>query len=161
MLISSAVLNTTQSPHVVAQMSSTLASYFAPRTAYACPMPFVPAVGTAVGTVEGCSAVFHVAVVGQGVVATVGDVVAYGVGPGTENWCQRHAAKNRKDEIPTNVRVELSVDVDEDTLHVTLLVGRYCGCKGRSGDGARTGSSALYAPGMLTVSGLAEPEPPT
>ena len=47
-------------------------------------MPFVPTVGTAVGTVEGCSAVFHVAVVGQGVVATVGDVVAYGVGPGTQ-----------------------------------------------------------------------------
>ena len=46
-------------------------------------MPLVPAVGTEVGTVEGCSAVFQVAVVGQAVVATVGDVVAYGLGPGT------------------------------------------------------------------------------
>ena len=46
-------------------------------------MPVAPALGTAVGTVEGCRAVFHVAVVGYGVVATVGDVVAYGVGPGT------------------------------------------------------------------------------
>lgn len=34
------------------------------------------AVGTAVGTVEGWSAVFQVAVVGHGVVATVGEVVA-------------------------------------------------------------------------------------
>ena len=35
-----------------------------------------PPPGTAVGTVEGWRAVFHVAVVGQGVVVTVGDVVA-------------------------------------------------------------------------------------
>lgn len=36
----------------------------------------------AVGTVDGCSEVFQVAVVGQAVVATVGEVVPYGVGPG-------------------------------------------------------------------------------
>lgn len=41
------------------------------------------AVGTTVGTVEGWRAVFQVAVVGQGVVATAGEVVAYGLGPGT------------------------------------------------------------------------------
>ena len=35
-----------------------------------------PPPGTWVGTVEGWRAVFQVAVVGQGVVATVGDVVA-------------------------------------------------------------------------------------
>ena len=40
--------------------------------------------GGVVGTVEGWRAVFQVAVVGQAVVATVGDVVAYGVGPGTK-----------------------------------------------------------------------------
>ena len=48
-------------------------------------MPVAPALGTAVGTVEGCRAVFHVAVVGYGVVATVGEVVANGDGPGTES----------------------------------------------------------------------------
>lgn len=40
-------------------------------------------VGTTVGTVDGWRAVSHVAVVGQGVAATVGEVVAYGEGPGT------------------------------------------------------------------------------
>lgn len=36
----------------------------------------------AVGTVFGWFAVFQVAVVGHGVLATVGDVVPYGEGPG-------------------------------------------------------------------------------
>ena len=39
--------------------------------------------GTMVGTVEGWSAVFQVAVVGQAVVATVGEGTPYGLGPGT------------------------------------------------------------------------------
>lgn len=39
--------------------------------------------GTTVGTVLGWLAVFQVAVVGQAVVAMVGEVVPYGVGPGT------------------------------------------------------------------------------
>jgi len=41
-----------------------------------------PPPGTTVGTVLGCKAVFQVAVVGQSVVAIVGTVVPYGVGPG-------------------------------------------------------------------------------
>lgn len=44
-------------------------------------LPALPA--GAVGTVLGCWAVFQVAAVGHAVVATVGDVVPYGVGPGT------------------------------------------------------------------------------
>ena len=42
-----------------------------------------PPPGTTVGTVEGCWAVFQVAVVGQGVVATAGEARPYAVGPGT------------------------------------------------------------------------------
>ena len=48
-------------------------------------IPGVPGAGTTVGTAVGCCAVFHVAVVGYGVVATVGEVVANGDGPGTES----------------------------------------------------------------------------
>ena len=47
--------------------------------AYAVPFPVVSGVA---GTVDGWEAVFQVAVVGYAVVATVGDVVPYGVGPG-------------------------------------------------------------------------------
>lgn len=45
--------------------------------------PVAPPPGTAVGTVEGWSAVFQVAVVGQGVAATAGEGSLYGAGPGT------------------------------------------------------------------------------
>jgi len=38
--------------------------------------------GTTVGIVDGCRAVFQVAVVGYAVAAMVGTVVPYGVGPG-------------------------------------------------------------------------------
>lgn len=38
-----------------------------------------------VGTAEGWPAVFHVAVVGYGVAATVGEADAYGEGPGTSS----------------------------------------------------------------------------
>lgn len=41
-----------------------------------------PPAGCVVGTVEGCRAVFQVAVAGQAVVATAGDAVPYGLGPG-------------------------------------------------------------------------------
>lgn len=42
-----------------------------------------PPPGQVCGAVEGCPAVFHVAVVGHLVVATEGDVLSYGSGPGT------------------------------------------------------------------------------
>lgn len=41
-----------------------------------------PPAGCVVGTVEGCRAVFQVAVAGQAVVATAGEAVPYGLGPG-------------------------------------------------------------------------------
>lgn len=41
-----------------------------------------PPAGCVVGTVEGWRAVFQVAVAGQAVVATAGDAVPYGLGPG-------------------------------------------------------------------------------
>lgn len=40
--------------------------------------------GQTLGKTDGSVAVFHVAVVGYAVVAIVGTVVPYGVGPGTE-----------------------------------------------------------------------------
>lgn len=46
-------------------------------------MPVAPGAGTVVGTVVGCRAVFHVAVVGHAVLATAGEGTLYAVGPGT------------------------------------------------------------------------------
>ena len=71
--------------------------------------------GTAVGTVEGWRAVFHVAVVGHAVVATVGDVLSYGLGPGTRRVI-RICINVCGLTMLTSVGVQLLVDVDEDTL---------------------------------------------
>lgn len=49
------------------------------------PVPVGAPPGTTVGIVDGCRAVFQVAVVGYAVVAMVGTGVPYGVGPGTND----------------------------------------------------------------------------
>lgn len=71
--------------------------------------------GIVVGTVEGCRTVFQVAVVGQAVVATTGDAVSYGVGPGTDP-VQLRLQSNTGARILTSVCIELSIYVDQNSL---------------------------------------------
>ena len=71
--------------------------------------------GGVVGTVLGWFAVFQVAAVGQAVVATVGETVPNGVGPGTE---MHGSDPHGEDEygLLTLVGLGRRVDVNQDTL---------------------------------------------